>query len=134
MVFPPAAPLIRVVAAVVEHDGRFLICLRPAHKRHGSLWEFPGGKCETGESDLDALKRELKEELDVRVTSLGSTLLEVHDSGSPYLIAFIAVTIDGVPQCIEHTAVAWQSPTELLALPLAPSDARFASYLRSLPQ
>lgn len=131
---PPAAPLTRVVAAVVEHDDKFLVCLRPAHKRHGNLWEFPGGKCEPGESDLDAMIRELKEELDVTVTSVGSTLLEVHDAGSPYLIAFIAVNIDGVPQCIEHAAVAWQSPTELLTLPLAPSDARFAFYLRSLPR
>jgi 8-oxo-dGTP pyrophosphatase MutT (NUDIX family) len=48
-----------VVAAVIERDGRLLVCQRPAHKRHGGLWEFPGGKCDPGESDAEAARREL---------------------------------------------------------------------------
>ena len=92
----PAAPdpTIRVLAAVVERGGRFLICQRPLHKRHGGLWEFPGGKCEPGESDADAARRELQEELGVAVTEVGRTLTTAHDAGSPYLIAFVPVQFD----------------------------------------
>ena len=42
----------------LARDGRFLVCQRPLHKRHGGLWEFPGGTCEDGESDADAIRRE----------------------------------------------------------------------------
>jgi 8-oxo-dGTP diphosphatase len=42
--------IVRVVAAVVERDGRLLLCRRPAGKRHAGLWEFPGGKLLPGES------------------------------------------------------------------------------------
>src|SRR5690606_20769929 len=62
---------IRVLAAVIRRDGRWLVCRRPAHKRHGGLWEFPGGKLEPGESLLEAATRELEEELAVRVTGVG---------------------------------------------------------------
>jgi 8-oxo-dGTP diphosphatase len=43
-------PVVRVLAAVIERDGKYLICRRPQHKRHGGLWEFPGGKFEAGET------------------------------------------------------------------------------------
>ena len=55
----------RVLATVIRRDGRLLVCQRPSHKRHGGLWEFPGGKVEPGESDLAASRRELAEELGV---------------------------------------------------------------------
>ncbi len=49
---------IRVLASVIERDHRLLVCRRPLHKRHGGLWEFPGGKVREGESDLEAARRE----------------------------------------------------------------------------
>jgi 8-oxo-dGTP pyrophosphatase MutT (NUDIX family) len=45
---------ISVLAAVITHQSRYLVCQRPLSKRHGGLWEFPGGKIEPGESLLDA--------------------------------------------------------------------------------
>ncbi|MFN8668086.1 MAG: (deoxy)nucleoside triphosphate pyrophosphohydrolase [Gemmatimonadaceae bacterium] len=120
---------IRVLAAVIARDGRYLVCQRPAHKRHGGLWEFPGGKLEPGESDAQAAARELQEELAVSVTHVGDELLGVHDHGSPYHIAFIPVTIEGEPTCLEHTALTWGMPDELAALALAPSDRRFVETL-----
>lgn len=121
----------RVVAAVVTREGRYLICQRPAHKRHGGLWEFPGGKVEPGESDADALRRELREELGVAISSVGPELFHRADNNSPFLIAFIAVTITGDPLCHEHTALAWSTPPEMAAVALAPTDAAFAAHLRS---
>jgi mutator protein MutT len=119
---------IRVVAAVVEQDGRLLVCERPAHKRHGGLWEFPGGKVEEGESDLEAVRRELAEELGVEVTAVGARVLAVADPGSEFVIEFVPAEIRGEPRALEHTRLRWAAPAELLALPLAPSDLAFARH------
>jgi mutator protein MutT len=123
---------VRVLAAVIREDGRHLVCLRPVHKRHGGLWEFPGGKVESGESDFSALSRELREELDVELVQVGRELFAVHDEGSPFLIAFIEATIDGTPACHEHSAHRWAPVAELVELPLAPSDRRFVEHVLSL--
>ena len=125
------ASTIRVVAAVVARDGRLLVCQRPAHKRHGGLWEFPGGKCEPGESDAEAVARELREELGVAVVAVGAERFAVRDAGSPFLIAFVPVEIAGEPVCHEHTALRWGTPHELAQLALAPSDRRFVEAMHA---
>lgn len=117
--------MVRVVAAVIRQNGRYLVCQRPAHKRHALLWEFPGGKCENGESDADALRRELKEELDVLLLHAGEVLYSSEDDGSSFLIVFIDTTIEGTIRCSEHTDSAWLTPEQLTATELAPSDRRF---------
>lgn len=116
---------IRVIAAVIVRDGRFLVCQRPAQKRHGGLWEFPGGKCEPGETDAEAARRELREELGVEVVTVGREAFAVDDPGSQFRIAFVPVTIAGDPVCHEHAALSWCDPVHLERLPLAPSDRRF---------
>ena len=118
----------RVVASVIEQDGRVLVCERPSHKRHGGLWEFPGGKVEEGETDFEAVARELDEELGVKVLEVGAVELSVQDHGSHFVIQFLQVSIAGEPQALEHTAIAWVSDDELLRLPLAPSDLRYAHF------
>jgi mutator protein MutT len=120
---------IRVVAAVIRRGCQLLICQRPAHKRHGGLWEFPGGKVEPDESIYEAAQRELSEELDVEVTAVGKLAFAIRDPGSPYVIEFHHVDILGEPRCLEHTAMQWVSPNNLLALPLAPSDRQYALHL-----
>ncbi|GLC24775.1 pyrimidine (deoxy)nucleoside triphosphate pyrophosphohydrolase [Roseisolibacter agri] len=120
---------IRVIAAVIANGDRLLVCQRPPHKRHGGLWEFPGGKCEPGESDADAADRELREELGISVVSTGAELAAFHDPGSPFLIAFVPVEIEGEPVCHEHMALFWGTPEELAVLPLAPTDRRFVGVL-----
>jgi 8-oxo-dGTP diphosphatase len=60
--------VIRVVAAVVEREGLYLITQRRETAVLPLLWEFPGGKVEAGEQDADALKRELRERLDADAT------------------------------------------------------------------
>jgi 8-oxo-dGTP diphosphatase len=71
----PSPPVIRVVTAVIERDGRYLITQRRSQALLPLLWEFPGGKVEPGERDEDALRRELKERLGVTAT-IGSKLAE----------------------------------------------------------
>ena len=117
--------ILRVTAAIVHQGDRVLLCQRPHYKRHGGLWEFPGGKCEPGESDFETTRRELREELDVAVTAVGAPLFEFQDPGSEFLIAFVPVQIIGTPTQIEHTDIRWVTLAELVAFPLAPSDRRF---------
>ena len=132
MHIPVTAPTpVRVVAAVVRRYGRLLVCQRAAHKRHGGLWEFPGGKLEAGESTLDGARRELAEELDVVVRSVDEMEFSIQDPGSVYVIEFHPVEIDGEPRCIEHSALAWATPEQLLELPLAPGDRAFALHLQA---
>jgi 8-oxo-dGTP diphosphatase len=119
---------VRVVASVIERDGKLLVCLRPIHKRHGGLWEFPGGKVEDGESDFEAVRRELAEELDVNVMDVGPVQFSIADADSPFVIEFLPVTIAGQPRCCEHTALSWMRECELLGLPLAPSDRRYVLH------
>jgi mutator protein MutT len=119
---------IRVVAAVIERDSRFLVCERPPQKRHGGLWEFPGGKVEPGETDFEAVQRELREELGVAVIGTGPVDFSINDLGSNFVIEFLPVEIEGEPICLEHTELAWVAENELLAFPLAPSDRQYVLH------
>lgn len=121
--------IVRVVAAVICRGQRFLVCRRPFHKRHGGLWEFPGGKCEAGESDLDAVARELREELGVNTKAVGPPIFEIRDGSALFLIVFLNVDIDGPPRCLEHIEIGWHTREELMEIGLAPSDRRFAEFL-----
>jgi 8-oxo-dGTP pyrophosphatase MutT (NUDIX family) len=122
-----------VIACVVERDGRYLVCRRPDHKRHGGLWEFPGGKLLDGENDLAAARRELAEELGLSVESIGGLLYERQDPGSNFVIRFVVTVASGEPDLREHTAVAWLAPADMVHCTLAPSDRAFvdASLVRT---
>lgn len=120
----------RVLAALLHRNGRWLLGRRPAHKRHGGLWEFPGGKVEPGEDDVAAMARELREELGLTLTALGAERCVVHDVGSPFQIVFLEVEAHGEPVAHEHEALAWVSLDELTAYALAPSDAACVRQLR----
>ncbi len=128
---PPGNPsanapgLIPVVAAVARRHERVLVALRSPDRRHGGLWEFPGGKVLEGEGFEQAVRRELAEELGVGASLVGEPIFRARDPGSPFVILFIPVTLDGEPRPLEHAQLAWRLAEELPDLPLAPSDARF---------
>ena len=121
--------LISVVAAVIVREKKYLICQRPLDKRHGGLWEFPGGKLLPGESMFDGARRELHEELDIEVQSLDDSMFTVQDPGSDFMIMFCPVEAVGEPTAMEHLALEWVSRPMLLDYDLAPSDRRFAESL-----
>lgn len=121
--------LIRVVAAVIRDGDRYLLCQRPLSKRHGGLWEFPGGKMEAGESVSDAVSRELREELSVETTCVGELMAAHRDANSPYVIEFYSTEIRGEVACLEHQQVAWLTAPELQTASLAPSDRAFVARL-----
>jgi 8-oxo-dGTP diphosphatase len=114
-----------VIAAVIHRDGRYLLGRRPEEKRHGGLWEFPGGKLHEGEALASAANRELGEELAMRAVSVGALLFSASDGDSPFVVHFVEVEAEGEPAALEHSEVGWFTPAELAGLPLAPADARF---------
>ena len=118
-------PRVRVVAAVIRRAGRVLVARRPDGKRHAGLWEFPGGKIQRDETNLDAVRRELTEELRLETISVGDTLYESRDSGSPFVIRFVEVEVRGEPLALAHEELRWVEPGALTALRLAPCDTRF---------
>src|SRR5205814_1766223 len=120
---------IYVVAAVIRKGQCVLICQRPHHKRHGGLWEFPGGKLHSGESFADAMRRELREELSLDVVSVGEHLDVIHDIGSPFEIHFISADVKGDPIPLEHQRIAWVPVPFCAQYELAPSDREFVRRL-----
>lgn len=120
-----------VVACVItDAEGRVLIGKRPADKRHGGLWEFPGGKVHDGESLAQAAERELLEELGVRLADAADAPdFTRADPGSHFRIIFLQVTIIGDPRALEHEELAWFDPAGSWAPELAPADAEYAARL-----
>lgn len=129
----PSDP-IPVVAAVARRGDRYLVGRRPEHKRHGGLWEFPGGKLDPGESWAGGAARELEEELALTLVRLGRTLYETRDPRSPFVIRFIEAEVSGTIEAREHSAVGWFTPSELADMPMAPSDAAFVEEVLTGPE
>ena len=119
---------VAVIAAVIQRGDKYLLGQRPESKRHGGLWEFPGGKVHDGESRLEAIRRELAEELALKVVRIERLLFSVVDKGSPYVIEFVETIIEGTPIPYEHSEIAWLTIGELDEL--APADAALAAHLR----
>ena len=120
-----------VVAALIKRGGKFLICQRPAHKARGLMWEFVGGKVESGESERQALVRECREELNIQV-SVGEKFFEVtHEYAdiTVHLTLFNCTIADGEPQLLEHNAIAWISPDEISAYEFCPADKVFLDLI-----
>ena len=113
-----------VVAALIWNREKFMICLRPAHKARGLLWEFVGGKVEPGESKEQALIRECQEELDVTL-SVGSVFMDVvheYPDLMVHLTLFNATIAKGNPQKLEHNDIQWITPGEIPNYDFCPAD------------
>ena len=120
-------PLILVVAvALVDPDGRVLLAQRPEGKAMAGLWEFPGGKIETGEAPEAALIRELREELGIAVKEacLAPFTFASHTYGAFHLLMplYVCRRWDGTVSAKEQQEIAWVKPRELRKYPMPPAD------------
>ena len=118
-------PHIRVVAAVIEQQGRFLITQRRSTAVLAGLWEFPSGKVETGETDEVALRRELQERVGVDVNVGGSTAHRTHryDGYVVDLVLYRAsIAASQEPRPIRVADVRWVAPQELENYAFPPAD------------
>ncbi|ANW66266.1 DNA mismatch repair protein MutT [Mycobacterium sp. djl-10] len=111
-----------VVAGALISERRLLVAQRARPPELAGLWELPGGKAAPGESDADALIRELREELGVDVEvgeQLGS---DVPLTATMTLRAYRVRQIGGTVVALDHRSLRWVSQAELDALAWVPAD------------
>ncbi|WP_111726837.1 (deoxy)nucleoside triphosphate pyrophosphohydrolase [Corynebacterium renale] len=118
---------IHVVAAVFtrrEPTTQVFAARRGPGQSMAGLWEFPGGKVEPGESEPQALARELAEELLItaRVESHVVTTEHAYDFGTIRLSSYYCAIAEGAPTMTEHDEVRWVDVDKLLQLEWAPAD------------
>jgi 8-oxo-dGTP diphosphatase len=126
-------PLI-VTAAVIERDGTFLVTRRPPGVHLEGCWEFPGGKCDPGESLAACLARELREELDVDAR-IGIEVFTVAHTYPERRVElhFFACELLGEPRPQQGQAMQWVRREDLAALEFPPADAELIERLRRDP-
>jgi len=126
--------LLVAAAALIDADGRVLICQRPEGKSLAGLWEFPGGKVEAGETPEDCLIRELQEELGItaRRDCLAPFVFASHAYEDFHLLMplFLLRRWDGQITRREHADMAWVKPARLFDYPMPPADEPLCAWLR----
>jgi 8-oxo-dGTP diphosphatase len=124
-----------VAAALYDARGQVLIAERPPGKHMAGRWEFPGGKIEPAESEADALKRELREELGVEVTTAHPLLVLRHDYGDRRveISMWIVERYAGEPRGLDGQRLKWVQPAGLLDEDVLEADRPFIEALQRLP-
>jgi A/G-specific adenine glycosylase len=126
-----AIPHITVAAAVIWREERVLIARRPSRGLLGGLWEFPGGKQQSGESLPEALEREIAEELDTGV-EVGPELGVYQHAYTHFRVtlhAFNCHLTGNEPRPLEASELAWVKPTDLSRYPMGNIDRRISNDL-----
>ncbi len=125
-VVPPKqqVPRIEVTAAVIRQGEKVLIARRPSHGLLGGMWEFPGGKVEPGETDEEALAREIREELgaDVEVGAKLGSFQNAYTHFRVTLRAYYCSLLTGEPQALEASEIRWVAISNLGSFPMGKLD------------
>jgi 8-oxo-dGTP diphosphatase len=124
--------MLQVVAAIIQNEGKILICQRTPEQSHPLKWEFPGGKVEAGETPEQALTRELEEELGLRQAG-GSEITRyeyTYPGKNPILLIFYRVDLySGEPRNLVFHEMRWEPPEALAGFDFVEGDRKFlASY------
>jgi 8-oxo-dGTP diphosphatase len=125
---------IRVVGAMIELDGRYLITQRSPRASLPLLWEFPGGRVEVGETDQAALARELHEEMGIGV-EVADRVIHVEHAYEGYDIDFCVYRCRLVSGEVQHTRIhdhRWVLPVELDQYEFPPADEKSIAQLLGL--
>lgn len=125
---------IRVVAAVIEKDGHYLITQRRPAAALPLLWEFPGGRVEPGETETEALQREIRHRLDVEVETgeLISFVSHPYDSYVVDLYLFACRIVEGEPRARAVHGFKWVKSHEFDAVQFTPADETSVAQLLGL--
>jgi 8-oxo-dGTP diphosphatase len=126
--------LLVTAVALIDVDGRILLAQRPEGKSLAGLWEFPGGKVETGETPEAALIRELREELgiDTKESCLAPLTFASHSYDDFHLLMplFACRRWQGIPTPREGQTLAWVRAADLRNYPMPPADIPLIPILR----
>ncbi len=122
--------------ALVDADGRVLLAQRPEGKPMSGLWEFPGGKVETGERPEETLIRELEEELGIVVKEacLAPLTFASHTYPDFHLVMplYVCRRWDGTVTAREGQKLTWARPNRLREYPMPPADVPLVAHLTTL--
>ncbi len=124
---------VRVVAAVIEREGKILIGQRKEPGARKGKWEFPGGKVRPGESEEAALIREIQEEHGVQAIVEKYLSEVIHDYGDLFVhVRFYRCRIEPGAQasCRDHQAIAWVTPKEMSDYDFLEADLPFIRELQ----
>lgn len=125
--------MVQVVAAIIEREGRILICRRTAEQSHALKWEFPGGKVEPRETPPQALERELDEELGIQHAS-GEEITRyqhTYPEKKPIRLIFYRVTeFEGTPANLIFQEMRWEPPEKLAEFDFVEGDTKFIQELK----
>lgn len=125
---------INVTCAIIIFDNKILVTQRSDKMKLPLKWEFPGGKLENDESEIDCIKREIKEELNIEI-DIQQRLNNSQYNYEPFsinLIPFIANYISGEITLAEHKTFKWLDKSELLELDWAEADVPIVNELLKL--
>ena len=119
-----------VTAAVIEEDDRFLLTRRPRGTHLEGFWEFPGGKCDEGESLADCLAREIDEELGCPV-AVGAEIYSITHTYPERIVElhFFTCTLAGAPHPRLGQEMRWVARRELRTLNFPEADAELIARL-----
>lgn len=121
-----------VTAAIIINKGRVLIAQRDDKQKLAGKWEFPGGKIEPGETAEECLKREIKEELGIKieVDKFFAESIYHYVTGTIKLIAYEARWVEGEYKLAAHSQIKWVKPDELGNYDFSPADLPFIEKLK----
>ena len=125
--------IVEVVAALIWDNDKFMICQRPSNKARALLWEFVGGKVESGETKEQALIRECQEELAVTL-SVGDVFMDVihgYPDVTVHLTLFNATIGEGIPKKLEHNDIRWIAVSEIDSYDFCPADTEILSEIKN---
>jgi len=126
-------PPLHVVAGVLaDGEGRVLLAARPSGKDHAGLWEFPGGKVEPGETPVEALRRELAEELGIRLIA-SEPLIRIpwtYPARSILLDVHRVLACEGTPEPRECQSLRWVHPEHIDSAGMPAADRPVLAALR----
>lgn len=119
-----------VTAAVIKRGDQYLVTRRQEGVHLAGLWEFPGGKCDAGESLADCVRRELREELDADAIVGGELLAVTHDYPERSVeLHFLACELTGDPRPLLGQEMRWVARSELRSLEFPPADDELIALL-----
>lgn len=126
--------VVEVAVGVIKRNDLYFMTKRLAHVHQGGKWEFPGGKVEVDETVEQALTRELKEEVDIKVINTTPLITIEHDYGDKVVCLKVCLVdkFDNEPKALEGQNEGWFTFQELLALDLPAANADILNALSDL--